>query len=50
MWGTYWVWDARLTSVLILFFLYVGYVALHDAFDDPGWKQFIFDKAEQYRA
>ena len=36
MWGTYWVWDARLTSVLILFFLYVGYVALHDAFDDPA--------------
>ncbi|MGI9433393.1 MAG: heme ABC transporter permease [Geminicoccaceae bacterium] len=36
MWGTYWVWDARLTSVLILFFLYVGYMALHDAFDDPA--------------
>ncbi|MEZ5934312.1 MAG: heme ABC transporter permease [Alphaproteobacteria bacterium] len=36
MWGTYWVWDARLTSVLILFFLYVGYIALHDAFDDPA--------------
>ena len=35
MWGTYWVWDARLTSVLILFFLYLGYIALHDAFDDP---------------
>ncbi len=36
MWGTYWVWDARLTSVLILFFLYIGYIALHDAFDDPA--------------
>jgi len=36
MWGTYWVWDARLTSVLILFFLYLGYIALHDAFDDPA--------------
>nr|GBD44416.1 Heme exporter protein C [bacterium HR40] len=36
MWGTFWVWDARLTSVLILFFLYLGYIALHDAFDDPG--------------
>ncbi|MEM8952242.1 MAG: heme ABC transporter permease [Pseudomonadota bacterium] len=36
MWGTYWVWDARLTSVLILLFLYIGYVALHDAFDDPA--------------
>jgi heme exporter protein C len=35
MWGTYWVWDARLTSVLILFFLYLGYMALHDAFEDP---------------
>lgn len=34
-WGTFWVWDARLTSVLILFFLYLGYMALHDAFDDP---------------
>ena len=36
MWGTFWVWDARLTSVLILLFLYLGYIALHDAFDDPG--------------
>jgi len=35
MWGTFWVWDARLTSVLILFFLYLGYIALHDAFDEP---------------
>ena len=35
MWGTWWVWDARLTSVLILFFIYLGYMALHDAFDDP---------------
>ena len=34
MWGTWWVWDARLTSVLILFFLYIGYIALVDAFDD----------------
>jgi heme exporter protein C len=36
MWGTWWVWDARLTSVLILLFLYLGYIALHDAFDDPA--------------
>jgi heme exporter protein C len=36
MWGTWWVWDARLTSVLILFFLYLGYIALVDAFDDPS--------------
>jgi len=33
-WGTYWVWDAKLTSMLILFFLYVGYMALAAAFDD----------------
>ena len=33
-WGTYWVWDARITSTLILFFLYVGYMALAAAFDD----------------
>ena len=36
MWGTWWVWDARLTSVLILFFLYLGYMALSKAFDDPA--------------
>ncbi len=35
MWGTWWVWDARLTSMLILFFLFLGYSALYDAFDDP---------------
>jgi heme exporter protein C len=36
MWGTGWVWDGRLTSVLILFFHYLGYLALYEAFDDPG--------------
>ncbi len=36
MWGTYWVWDARLTSVLILFFLYLGLMALRSAFDDEA--------------
>ncbi len=35
MWGTWWVWDARLTSVLVLFFLYLGHIALVRAFDDP---------------
>jgi heme exporter protein C len=35
MWGTWWVWDARLTSVLVLFFLYLGYMALANAFEDP---------------
>jgi len=35
MWGTWWAWDARMTSVLILFFLYLGHIALTNAFDDP---------------
>jgi heme exporter protein C len=35
MWGAWWVWDARLTSVLILFFIYLGYIALVGAFDEP---------------
>jgi heme exporter protein C len=34
-WGTYWVWDARLTSELILLFLYLGFIALQAAIDDP---------------
>jgi heme exporter protein C len=34
MWGTYWVWDARLTSVLILFFLYLGLIALRSSIED----------------
>ena len=34
-WGTYWVWDARLTSELVLFFLYLGFMALANAFEDP---------------
>jgi len=34
MWGTWWVWDARLTSMLILLFLYLGHMALINAFDD----------------
>ncbi len=33
-WGTYWVWDARLTSMLILFFLYLGVLALYESFED----------------
>jgi heme exporter protein C len=36
MWGTYWAWDPRLTSELILLFLYVGVMALRSAFDDPN--------------
>jgi heme exporter protein C len=35
MWGTWWAWDARLTSELILFFLYVGIMALEASIDDP---------------
>jgi heme exporter protein C len=34
-WGTYWAWDARLTSELILLFLYLGFIALQAAIDDP---------------
>ena len=34
-WGTYWAWDARMTSELILLFLYFGYMALRHAIDDP---------------
>jgi len=34
-WGTYWAWDARMTSTLILLFLYLGYLALVSAIDDP---------------
>ena len=35
MWGTYWVWDARLTSELVLLFLYFGVIALYNAYDEP---------------
>ena len=35
MWGTYWVWDARLTSMLLLFFLFLGHIALTHAYDNP---------------
>ncbi|HUI99410.1 MAG TPA: heme ABC transporter permease CcmC [Usitatibacter sp.] len=34
-WGTYWVWDARITSELVLLFLYFGFLALANAFEDP---------------
>ena len=36
MWGTYWVWDARLTSVLVLFLMYLGVIALWHTMDDPA--------------
>ncbi len=36
MWGTWWVWDARLTSVFILFLMYLGIIALNRAMDDPS--------------
>jgi heme exporter protein C len=36
MWGTWWVWDARLTSVLVLFLLYLAYMALRSAIDDEA--------------
>jgi len=36
MWGTYWVWDARLTSMLILFFMYLGLIALRSSIEDES--------------
>ena len=36
MWGTYWVWDARLTSVFVLFLMYLGVIALWRTIDDPS--------------
>ena len=36
MWGTYWVWDARLTSVLVLFLMYAGSLALWNAIEEPN--------------
>ncbi|APG86224.1 heme exporter protein C [Sinorhizobium americanum CCGM7] len=36
MWGTWWVWDARLTSVFVLFLMYLGLMALNRAMDDPA--------------
>ena len=41
MWGTWWVWDARLTSVLILFFFYIGYIVFSKSFND-------FSKSEKF--
>jgi heme exporter protein C len=35
MWGTYWVWDARLTSVLVMFIMYLGLIAIWRSVDDP---------------
>ncbi|MDD4930313.1 MAG: heme ABC transporter permease CcmC [Gallionella sp.] len=35
MWGAWWVWDARMTSELILLFLYLGFIALHASIEDP---------------
>jgi heme exporter protein C len=35
MWGAWWMWDARMTSELILLFLYLGFIALHASIDDP---------------
>ncbi len=36
MWGTWWVWDARLTSVFVLFLLYLGYIAVWQAIEEPA--------------
>lgn len=39
MWGTWWIWDARLTSVLILFFLYIGFIALQSVLPDTRQRE-----------
>jgi len=39
MWGTWWIWDARLTSVLILFFLYLGFIALQSAINNQQQRE-----------
>jgi heme exporter protein C len=39
MWGTWWIWDARLTSVLILFFLYLGFIALQSVIPDQQTRE-----------
>lgn len=39
MWGTWWIWDARLTSVLILFFLYIGFIALQSVITDQHYRE-----------
>ncbi|MGB8316264.1 MAG: heme ABC transporter permease [Aestuariivirga sp.] len=36
MWGAWWVWDARLTSMFVLFLLYIGYIAIWQAIEEPG--------------
>ena len=36
MWGTWWVWDARLTSMLVLLFVYLGYIAIWQAIEEPN--------------
>jgi heme exporter protein C len=36
MWGAWWVWDARLTSMFVLFLLYVGYISIWQAIEEPG--------------
>jgi heme exporter protein C len=36
MWGAWWVWDARLTSMFVLFLLYVGYIAIWQVIEEPG--------------
>ena len=41
-WGTYWVWDARLTSMLILLFLYFGVIAIHNAIESEEMAVLIF--------
>ena len=46
-WGAWWVWDARLTSELILFFLYLGYIVLWGAIDEPIQRLLVRRSAER---
>ena len=50
-WGTWWVWDARLTAMLILLFLYFGVIALQAAIDDLNVAKgsFCFEYCRQYQ-
>jgi hypothetical protein len=49
MWGTYWTWDAHLNSFLLLFFLYIGQLALLNAFDEPAGTNRLRDSPAIYR-
>ena len=49
MWGTWWAWDPRLTSFLILFLFYLGYIALWEAVEDPDTAADLHDALPEWR-